>query len=86
MVISPNSRTSAGTGVPADQSSLTNHNYFYTYRNEVIQESKLLLRKCSFWEKYKKNANLYTSIPVLTKQRGGFLGLTFPVFVSLSNP
>ena len=63
MVISPNSRISAGTEVPADQSSLKNHNYFYTYRNEVIQKPKLLFRKSSFHEKYQKNKNPNTSIP-----------------------
>ena len=85
MVITPNSRTSTGTEVPADQSSLKNYNYFYTYRNEMIQKPKFLLRKSSLWEKYQKNANPYTSIPFLTEQRGGFLGPAFPVFVSLSN-
>ena len=51
----------------------------------MIQKPKLLFRKSSFWEKYQKNENPYTSIPVLVEQREGFLGPTSPVFVSLSN-
>ena len=31
-------RTSAETVVSVDQSSLKNHNYFYTNENEVIQK------------------------------------------------
>ena len=42
--IREDSRTSAGIEVPADQSSLKNHNYFYTHRNEVIQKLKFSLR------------------------------------------
>ena len=57
MEIREDSRTYAGTRVPADQSSLKNHNYFYTYRNEVIQKPKSLPKKSSFWEKYQKNTN-----------------------------
>ena len=38
--ITRNSRTPTGTGVPADQSTSKNHNYFYNYRIEVIQKLK----------------------------------------------
>ena len=37
-------RTSAEIGVSADQSSLKNHNYFYTNANEVIKKLKYSYR------------------------------------------
>ena len=41
-------RTSAGTGVPTDQSFSKNHNYFYTNANEVNPKTEMLLRISSF--------------------------------------
>ena len=38
--ITRNSRTSAGIGVPVDQLTSKNHNYFCIYRIEVIQKLK----------------------------------------------
>ena len=56
-------RTYVKTGVLSQQPTSKNHIYFYTNPNQVIQESKLDLRKSSFWEKYQKNANPYKSNP-----------------------
>ena len=56
-------RTYVKTGVLTQPPTSKNHIYFYTNPNQVIQESKLDLRKSSVWEKYHKNVNPYTSNP-----------------------
>ena len=69
MVISPNSRTSAGIRVPAEQPTLKNHNHFYTHPNEVIQKLKYSYGSLVSMKKYQKNTNPNTSIPKKLKQQ-----------------
>ena len=68
MVISPNSRTFAGTRVPTEQPILKNHNYFYTNRNEVIQKLKYSYGSLVSTKNIKKNTTPNTSIPEKFKQ------------------
>ena len=62
-------QTSAGIGVPKDQSSLKNHNYFYTNANEVIQKLKYSCGSLVSSKKYQKNITPNTSIPEKLKQQ-----------------
>ena len=48
----------------------------------MIQKLKSLLKKSSFWEKYEKNTNLYTSNPKTTKQKRVQLDSTSPILLS----
>ena len=69
MVISPNSRTSAGTGVPIEQPTLKNHNHFYTHPNEVIQKLKYSYGSLVSMKNIKTNTNPNTSIPEKLKEQ-----------------
>ena len=69
MKIREHFRIAAETEFPTGQPTSKNHNYFYTNRNEVIQEPKFLLRKSSFWEKYQKNTNPTVSHPENSEQK-----------------
>ena len=84
MEIKCNFRTFAGREAHADQFTSKFHNYFYTNRNEVIQEPKLLLRKSSFNEKYQKNTNTDGLNP--ENQNSGHVQITKNCWSNLQTP
>ena len=83
MTIEIDFRTYVKIGVLTQQPTSKNYNYFYTNLSWVIQKPKLDLRKSSFWEKYQKNANPYTSNPKTLEQKRVQLGSTSPVLLTL---
>ena len=83
MTIEIDFRTYVKTRVLTQQPTSKNHIYFYTNPNQVIQNPKLHLRKSSFWEKYQKNANPYTSNPETLEQKRVQLGSTSPILLTL---